>query len=52
MGLHVSAVLAAALLSLGLGLASAGGNLVSRNYKSTCETLPAEIHITKGNKKG
>ena len=21
-----------------------------KNYKSTCETIPSEIHITKGNK--
>ncbi len=28
------------------GLAEAG-----RRYKSTCETIPAEIHITKGKKK-
>ena len=26
-----------------------GSAFTEKNYKSTCETIPSEIHITKGN---
>ena len=40
--------LLASVVFLGVGVAVVEGKLASSRYKSTCETLPSEIHITKG----
>ncbi len=41
---------AAAWMALLVCAAAAGLAEAGRRYKSTCETIPAEIHITKGKK--
>lgn len=43
-----AAAIAVALLVLAAGPDAAVSKLSLSRYKSTCETLPSDIHITKG----
>ena len=38
------------LTGLTILLLLVGSAFTEKNYKSSCETIPSEIHITKGNK--